>query len=65
MALPLKTKGLEELYSLKRRVKRQKAMERISKSDHDYLVSMLDDVEAKIVRMQEGDDKMRGVFGGW
>lgn len=53
MALPLKTAGLEESAALRRRVVRQHGMKRISKADHDYLINRLDEIDARIVSMNE------------
>ena len=60
MARSLKTKGLEELEQLRRRVNRQHSLERISKADRDFLNEHLDIVEARIIRMDEADDKKVG-----
>ncbi len=53
MAAPLKTAGLRELASLRKRAKRQLAMERVGAVDVDYIVSRLDEVEARIIEMRE------------
>lgn len=53
MAAPLKTAGLAELAAIRKRVKRQLAMERIDRADHDYIISRLDEIEARIINMRE------------
>ncbi|MBK8246372.1 MAG: hypothetical protein IPK85_03095 [Gemmatimonadetes bacterium] len=53
MARPLKTAGLAELTAVRKRVKRQLAMERIDRADHDYIVQRLDEIEARVVGMRE------------
>lgn len=52
---PLKTRGIAELKTLRRRVRRQRAMGRINKADFDFIDGRLDEVEARIVSMQELD----------
>jgi hypothetical protein len=60
MALPLKSAGLAELAAVRKRVKRQLAMERIYREDHDYIVKRIDEIESRIQTMHEdggdGDD---------
>lgn len=57
MARSLKTRGLIELNALKARVRRQKALERISRTDEEWLLEKLDEIEARISEMHErGDD---------
>ena len=53
MAGPLKTAGLRELAAVRKRVKRQLAMERIGRADAEYLSARLDEIEARIVSMRE------------
>jgi len=53
MAAPLKTAGLRELEALRKRVRRQFAMERISGVDAEYMLTRLDEVEAYIIKMRE------------
>jgi hypothetical protein len=50
---PLKTQGLAELQDLRSRARRQLAMGRITKEDWEYIDNRLDQVEARIVSMQE------------
>jgi hypothetical protein len=58
MALPLKSAGLAELAAVRKRVKRQFSMERIMRPDHDYIITRLDEIEARIQTMYEdgGDE---------
>lgn len=53
---PLKDAGLAEVQALRRRTRRQLAMGRIGKADFEYIDTRLDEVEAKIVSMQEFDE---------
>jgi muramoyltetrapeptide carboxypeptidase LdcA involved in peptidoglycan recycling len=53
MAAPLKTAGLRELEALRKRVKRQFAMERIGGHDAQEILTHLDQIEAIIVKMRE------------
>lgn len=53
---PLKDAGLAEVQALRRRARRQLAMERIGKADFEYIDTRLDEVEARIVSMQEFDE---------
>ena len=50
---PLKDAGLAEVQALRRRTRRQHAMGRIGKADFEFIDSRLDEVEARIVSMQE------------
>lgn len=52
----LKDAGLEEARRLKRRTRRLLAMERVLPEDAAYITSRLDEVEARIVAMQEFDE---------
>lgn len=56
MARTLKSKGLEELRSLRRRTRRQQGLERIGKADADFIVSRLDQIEARIISMTEENE---------
>jgi hypothetical protein len=57
MAAPLKTVGLRELEALRKRTRRQLAMERIAPSDAEYIIHRLDEVEVRIIQMrEEGED---------
>jgi hypothetical protein len=53
---PLKDAGLAEVQALRRRTRRQHAMNRIGRADFEYIDSRLDEVEARIVSMQEFDE---------
>lgn len=53
MAEALKTKGIEELSAVRKRVIRQYGKQAISKGDYDKLIKMIDDLEAHIIRMPE------------
>lgn len=57
MAAPLKTAGLRELEALRRRTKRQLAMERIDPQPANELLDLWDRAEGIIQRMrEEGSD---------
>lgn len=60
MARSLKTRGLEELGQLKRRVNRQHSLGRIGMADRDFLNDHIDQIEARIIRMDEKEDKKVG-----
>jgi hypothetical protein len=53
MAAPLKTAGLRELEALRKRVRRQFAMERITGADAEYILTRLNEVEAYVIKMRE------------
>lgn len=60
MAERLKDKGLrDELRPFKRRVQRQASLGRISKADADWLVKQLNNVEARVMKMNEKPEKER------
>lgn len=50
---PLKDAGLEEVRVLRRRTRRLLAMGRVLPADADYIVTRLNEVEARIVSMHE------------
>lgn len=56
MARGLKSNGLEEVKALRQRVIRQYNLERISRTDHEILVELLDKFAAHVVRMKEVKD---------
>lgn len=58
MAGSLKTLGLEELSLLRKRVLRQHQLGRISRGDKENLIAKIDDVEAYIVKMKEGKERL-------
>ena len=62
MAARLKDKGREELAAFKRRVKRQETLERISKGDADYLIGLIDKIDAHVIKMAEKPDIERSFF---
>ena len=62
MALRLKDKGREELAALKLRVNRQFTLERISKGDADYLIELINEIDAHIIKMSEKPDYERQMF---
>ena len=49
----LKDVGREEVARLRRRTRRALAMERILPADAEYITTRLDEVDARIVSMQE------------
>ena len=56
MAKTLKSLGLEELWSLRRRARRQLGLGRIGAKDAEYIVSRLNEVEARIISMTEENE---------
>ena len=60
MAAPLKTAGLRELEALRKRTRRQLAMERIAPVDADYILDRLDEVEVRIIEMREEGGDLDG-----
>lgn len=62
MAGSLKTIGLEELSRLRKRVLRQHQLGRISRGDKENLIEKMDDVEAYIVKMREGKERLDDYF---
>lgn len=63
MAERIKDKGLrDELNPFKRRVLRQASLRRISKADADWLVDRLNEVEARVIAMQEKPELERRAF---
>lgn len=49
----LKSRGVVEVQQIRSRARRQLAFQRISKADYDYIDTRLDEVEARIISMQE------------
>lgn len=47
-----------EVEQLRARVKRQWALRRINREDHDWLIGALDKIEAHIVSMEERGDEI-------
>lgn len=62
MAARLKDKGLEELASFKRRVKRQGAMTRIARENETWLVERVEEIERYIAKMNELPDRESEYF---
>jgi ribose 1,5-bisphosphokinase PhnN len=62
MVARLKDKGREELSSFKRRVLRQRSLERISGEDATWLVEHIEEIERFISRMNERPDLERSMF---
>lgn len=59
MAGSLKSFGITELNALRKRVKRQYALGRINRGDHNILLKKLDEVEAYIIKMPEGAQRRK------
>lgn len=59
MAKSLKVNGIQELGAVKNRTKRQYALKRISKADHDFIIDHLNRVEARICEMEEDAPELR------
>ncbi len=57
----MKDTGLKDVRSLRRRALRMQAMGRLLKPDVDYIKERLDEVEARIVTMQEFDESGKEV----
>jgi hypothetical protein len=49
----MKAAGLPEVRSLRRRIRRLLAMDRVTKPDFEFIDERLDEVEARIVAMRE------------
>lgn len=49
----IKTRGLVELSSLRKRVRRQYAARKISQADFMYIDQRLDEIEARVITMSE------------
>lgn len=63
MVRPLKVNGLSELHSLRRRVRRQFSLERISRTDAVYLEQRIDEMEIRIKEMNEEDEAVEDLGG--
>lgn len=61
---PLKTRGLQDIAALTRRVRRQRAMSRIDRIDCEYLETRLREMEARIISMKEHDKNQEEVDDG-
>jgi hypothetical protein len=53
MARPLKDAGLREVAALRRRARRQLTLARVLPEDAAYIIVRCDEIEARIVSMQE------------
>lgn len=53
MVARMKTKGIQEIRTLRKRALQLASLRRINKGDADNVVKMLDDLEAYIVKMPE------------
>jgi hypothetical protein len=53
MVARLKEKGISELRNFKTRVLRQASLRRISQTDADELVDMVNEIEAYVIKMKE------------
>lgn len=62
MASRLKDKGREELGSFKRRVMRQRALERIGKEEADWLTEHVEEIERFLNTMKELPDKEKELW---
>jgi len=49
----MKTRGMDDVLALRRRVTRLSALRRIGKEDHDYIAIRLDEIETRIIEMRE------------
>jgi hypothetical protein len=56
MMRPMKDVGLREVRAARRRCRRLLAMDRLLPMDAAYIVSRLDEIEARIVQMRELDE---------
>lgn len=52
----MKDKSLVEVQSVRKRTLALAGLKRISKADADFIVARLDEVEARIIRMNEKPD---------
>ena len=58
MVAPLKKNGIAECAKLRKRVIAQHNLGRIHRTDKEYLVDLLNKVEARIIKMEEkGEEK--------
>ena len=62
IASRLKDKGREELGSFKRRVMRQRALERIGKEEADWLTEHVEEIERFLNTMKELPDKEKELW---
>lgn len=57
MVAPMKKRGLLEVRSLLGRARRLRALRRITPEDFRYIEERLEQVEERIIRMREHNDK--------
>jgi hypothetical protein len=62
MVARIKDRGLESLGNLKARVLRQRALQRITHTDAQWLVEHVEEIERYIARMTEQPDKESEMF---
>lgn len=62
MVARVKDKGLLEIRSFKARVLRQASLNRISKADADWMVEKSNEIEARIILMDEKPDRESEMF---
>lgn len=62
MASRLKDKGRRELGSFKRRILRQRSMDRIGKTDADWLTERVEEIERYLDKMTEYPELERKYF---
>jgi hypothetical protein len=63
MVARLKQRGRDDLAILRARVLRLAALGRISKSDADHIVDLVDEIDAFIIKMRETpDEKERSLW---
>jgi len=62
MAARLKDKGLEEIGAFKRRVMRQRSLDRIGKADADWLIEHVEAIEKFVGKMSEKPELERELF---
>jgi hypothetical protein len=65
MARSLKTRGMDELNLFKRRVNRQLGLGRISVPDADYLLDLINRIEARVTNMRETEGYGKEVEEEW
>lgn len=53
MVRAMKTRGLDDVQALLRRVTRLAALRRIGEADYEYIASRLKEIEARIIEMRE------------
>lgn len=56
MVKPLKSNGLQEVDGLRKRVRRQYSLDRIGRDDALYIEKRCDEIERRIIDMNEEDE---------